>query len=245
MNSNEKAPIFEMPPQEIIAVLLDRVWIVILSGIVCALVSYLYTAFLVTPLYQSKTSMYVLNTQSPDYISSIDISSATSLTKDYSRLVKSRSVLEPVIESLSLNMSYEGLSSKVSVTNPSDTRVLEITVTHSNPESARLIADEIRVKAAEFIVKTMSVDNVNTVDEASLPRVPSSPNTTRNVFIAVFIGILISAVVVVVEHMLNDNIKTPLDVDKYLGLTVLGIIPETEGNVRVTSKKRRKKLKKV
>ena len=87
----------------------------------------------------------------------------------------------------------------------------------------------------------MDVDSVKTVEEANLPDSPSSPSVMRNTLIVAILGILISAGIIILVFMLDDTVKTPEDVETYLGLNVLASIPVYDG-ANAKNKKRVKGL---
>lgn len=76
----------------------------------------------------------------------------------------------------------------------------------------------------------MSADSVNTVEEGNLPTSPSSPNVKKNMMLGALLGLVISMGLIVLISILDDTVKTPDDVEKYLGLNVLTSIPIQEGS---------------
>ena len=159
------------------------------------------------------------------------------LTKDYPELIKSRFVLEAVINELSLPFTYEGLNGMVSVSAPADTRVISITVTDADPVRAMDIANEVRETAAVHIGNVMETEAVNVVETANLPTYKSSPSIGKNTVMGGMAGVLIVAAVTIILYLTNDTVKTAEDVERYLGLSTLAVIPMNEGS----GKKRRKK----
>lgn len=109
-----------------------------------------------------------------------DLQAGTQLVKDYSELIKSRFVLEAVIEQLNLPLSYEQLSDKVTVSTPADTRVISIAVTDSNPVTAMKIANAIRETASTHIRNVMDIETVNIVETANVPTHKASPSARKN-----------------------------------------------------------------
>lgn len=170
-----------------------------------------------------------------------DLQTGSQLTKDYAELVKSRPVLEEVISVLNLDMDTEELADKITVTTPTDTRVMSINVRDAEPKQARDIADAVRQAVGIQIQDIMDVDSVKTVEEANLPDSPSSPSVMRNTLIGAILGILISAGIIILVFMLDDTVKTPEDVETYLGLNVLASIPVYDG-ANAKNKKRVKGL---
>ena len=231
----------EIDLMEICRYLLSKAGYILATGILFAVISLAVTVLFITPQYTSTTKMYILNRQTNDSLTSSDIQSSTYLTKDYMELIKSRTVIESVIAELKLDMDYEGLLSIMEVSTASDTRVVAINVTHPDPYAARDIANAIRIAGATHIQKVMNTEAVNSVDEANVPTTKSSPSLKKNVVIAAMLGILLAAAVFVVSFMMNDKVTTAEDVERYLGISVLGSMPIDEEQLK--QKKARKKQK--
>ena len=215
---------------ELFMALWSKIHLIILAGVLMAFVAFIGTNLLITPMYTSTTSMYVL-TRSGDSsgVTYSDLQTGTQLTQDYMELVKSRPVLEQVIAVLNLDMSTAELENSITTENTANTRILTINVQNEDPKAAKEIADALRESVSIKITEIMEADAVNTIEEANLPSSPSSPNVTRNIAMGAILGILIAAGIVVLIFILDDTIKTPDDVEHYLGLNVLTSIPIEEG----------------
>lgn len=220
---------------EIIRVLWSRAPVIILSGIVLALVAIVGTKLFITPQYQSTTRMYVLAKQNNDTLTNSDLQTSTLLTNDYAELIQSRTVTEAVIAQMNLDLTHEELLNKLEVTVPADTRILTISVTDPDPYMARDLANTIRDTASEHIQQVMDVEAVNVADEANIPEQPVSPNTMRNGLIAGVLGCVIAVAVILVQYLTNDTIKTSEDVERYLQLSTLGMIPLDENEKKIPS----------
>lgn len=239
--SNEKT---EIDLVELFWVLWRKLPLMIAVGLFTALLAFGGSKFLMAPTYQSVTKIYILNKQDSSntnvtYTYS-DLQAGTQLVKDYSELIKSRFVLEAVIEQLNLPLSYEQLSGKVTVSTPADTRVISIAVTDSNPVAAMKIANAIRETASTHIRNVMDIEAVNIVETANVPTHKASPSAGKNTVLGGMLGILIVAAIVILSHLMNDTIQTEEDVEKYLGISTLAMIPLNEAD----SKKKKKKYKK-
>lgn len=204
---------------ELFRVLLSKVHIIILAAILMALVAFVGTKLFVTPMYTSVTKMYVLAKDENSTTSSSNYSELTAgsmLTKDYMELVKSRPVLEKTISVLNLKMQPAELANMISVSTPTDTRIMTVSVESANPKQAKEIADAVREAVSVQIKEIMSVDSVNTVEEGNLPTSPSSPNTMKNMMLGGILGFVIAAGIITLIYLLDDTIKTPEDVENYL-----------------------------
>lgn len=227
---------------ELFMTLWSKAHIIILSGILLGLLAFVGTKLFITPMYTSTTKFYVLTkTTDSGNVTYSDLQTGSQLTKDYAELVKSRPVLEEVVSVLNLDMDTQELADKITVTTPTDTRVMSINVEDAQPKQARDIADAVRQAVGIQIQEIMDVDSVKTVEEANLPDSPSSPSVMRNTLIGAILGILISAGIIILVFMLDDTVKTPEDVETYLGLNVLASIPIYDG-ANTKSKKRVKGL---
>ena len=139
---------------------------------------------------------------------------------------------------MGLYLTYEQMKGKVSVTTPTDTRILAITVKDKDPVMAMKIANAIREAAAVHIMNVMDIQAVNVAETANMPMKKASPSALKNTFVGGILGIFIIIIIVMVRYMMDDTVKTPEDVEKYLQLSTLAVIPLNEGE---TDKKRKKK----
>ena len=232
----------EIDVLELFHVLLNKFWIILLAGIIAALAFVGGTILFITPQYQSTTKMYVLSKQDNNPITQQDMQTSLSLTKDYAELIKSRTVTEGVIAQLNLDLTHEQLLGKVSVDSATDTRILSITVTDPDPYEACKIANAIRDVAANHIKNVMDIDAVNVVETANIPDQKSSPNISKNGVIGGLLGVLLSVAIILIAYISNDTIKTQEDVERYLGLSMLGTIPLTAAD-RKNKKKKQKRAR--
>ncbi|HHU73848.1 MAG TPA: protein-tyrosine kinase [Clostridiales bacterium] len=217
--------------------LYKRIWIIGMASIGFALMAFLFSRFVMEPTYQSTTRVYVQNKEENDVVTYSDLQTGSQLTKDFIQLVKSRPVIEQVILELDLDVKYGTLANMVTVVNPSDTRLLDITVEYKDPYLAKQIADAIREVASVHIMKVMDIGKINKAEDAYIPEFPSSPNILLNTILGGFIGGFLSILIILVLYMLDDTMKTPDDVERYLGLSVLSSIPMHN---RVKEKKKKK-----
>jgi capsular polysaccharide biosynthesis protein len=220
-------------------------WKVILVAMVLAgAIGFGVSEFLITPQYQSTSELYVLST-STTITSLADIQMGSSLTNDYMVVVKGRAVLDQVIKNLGLDENYDSLSAKVSLSNPTNSRCLLITVTDEDPYRAKAIADEIATVGSEFIQVKMMQDKPTIIQNGYADGKPISPNILKNTILAAVVGCLVTIIIIVIAYLLNDTIMGPEDIEKKLGLNVLGTLPleeaDDENNKRGNKAKKKKK----
>ena len=226
----------EIDVAELVHGLLRKAWVIILVGMIAALLAAIGTKLFIKPEYRSTTKMVVLAKQNSDKITNSDLQTSTLLTKDYTELIKSRTVIEGVIARLGLDEDYEGMLGKMSVSTPTDTRMISISITDRDPYQAAMIADAIRDAAAAHIQSVMNTEAVNVADPANIPTKPYKPSAVKNGIIVGAAGVFIAIIIVIISIISNDTIKTTDDVEKYLGLSTLGSIPLTENEVKTKKK---------
>lgn len=226
---------------ELIHVLCSKIHIIVLSAILTALVAFLATKLFMTPVYTSVTKLYVMtkNGENSSSATYTELQSGSMLTKDYMEMVKSRPVLEKVISELNLDMEPEDLEEMITTETPTETRIMSIYVQSTSPKQAKQIADAVRNAVNVQIKQIMNVDSVNTVEEANLPMYPSSPSTKKNMLIGGLLGILASVGIVLFVYLSDDTLKTPADIERYLGLNVLTSIPIQTEEKKVKKRKKR------
>jgi len=217
-----------MELKEYFYVIYKRIWIIILLPLAALLASAYVSCYVLSPVYESNTTLYVINKKDdPQMALYNELLAGQYLVKDYRELVKSRTVTSTVIDELKLaGMTPERLAEKISVSSKNDTRIIEIRVQDTVPEHARDIADKVGEVFISKVVDLMKVENVSVVDRAQVPGSPVKPKPFINIAVAFFTGIMAAVGIVFLFEYLDDTIKTTEDVEKYLGLTVLGTIPE-------------------
>lgn len=227
MNNQENQAV-EIDVFTMLKTLWKRKFSIVLVALVFAIAAFGYSAFLAKKEYQSTSRIYVVSRQNQDNnaLTNSDLQAGSYLVKDYREIILSQNVLTQAIEELKLDMTPAELSKKISVSVPTDTRILSITAKDGNPKEAARIANGLRNVAAEKIISVTKVSDVTTLDEAEVPQSPSSPNIRRNVLLGFIAGAGLMVVLLVVVEVLDDRVKRPEDIEELMGLTLLGIVPD-------------------
>ena len=227
MNNQENQAV-EIDVFATLKVLWKRKFSIILVALVFAIAAFGYSAFLAKKEYQSTSRIYVVSRQNQDNnaLTNSDLQAGSYLVKDYREIILSQNVLSQAIEEMKLDLTPAELSKKISVSVPTDTRILSITAKDGDPKEAARIANGLRNVAAEKIISVTKVSDVTTLDEAEVPQSPSSPNIRRNVLLGFIAGAGLMVVLMVVVEVLDDRVKRPEDIEELMGLTLLGIVPD-------------------
>ncbi len=219
----------EINIRELFQMILRRWWIIAAAFLAAVVFSAVLSFFILDPLYQSNTTIYIGKNDENNTNAAIaynDILLNDRLVKDYRELIMSRRITERVITELGLkDMTPATLAPKISVNSKQDTRFIAISVEDENPELARTIADKIAEVFQQQVVEIMKVENVQIIDSAELPKSPMKPNKKMNLAIGGVLGIMLGLGVIFLVEYLDNTIKTPEDIKKYLDLPVIGTIP--------------------
>ena len=212
--------------------LLGKFYWLLISGFACALIVWLITTFLIAPTYESRVSFYVYNNaEKSNHASTInnsDLQAAESLATTYSKILESNSVLDAVLGDLedSRGMTRKELSKMVDVSVVSDTQLLEVVITSTDAEFACRIAQAFVNVAPTEIVRITKAGGVEVVDRPEVASEKSSPRTVFDTAIGAVAGVIVTAVIMIINMLSDTTLYTPDDIEKLVGATVLGQIPE-------------------
>ena len=243
MNPKQKDEI-EIDLLELFLIIKEKLLVIAAIGLLVGCLACAFTAFLMPPVYTSQSSILVL-TKETTLASLADLQMGSQLTNDYQVLITSRPVLDAVIGNLGLDMEYEELKEDVTIENPTDTRILEISVESPNPEARRDIVNELTIVASNFIGDKMEVVPPKVIEEGQLPVKKTRPIMWKNALIGVLLGLILSAAVIVVMAVMDDTIKSEDDVEKYLGIPTLATVPDRKDYINSDKQKKKKKKKAV
>lgn len=215
----------EMDLLELFHHLKKKIPVLLAACLICAVATFAVTTLLIPQKYTAVTRVYVLNRSEDTAVVSADFSLSDYMINDYKVLITGRNVTKEVISQLNLDMTNRELSKMIQVSAPDNTRVLQISVTDTEAQRAAEIANGVRDVAVAQIKAIMDVDAVNLVYAAETPEEPASPNVWKNTLVGALVGLLAAAGVYSVIFLLDDTIRTEEDVERYLGISTVGVIP--------------------
>ncbi|WP_333564919.1 YveK family protein [Streptococcus parasuis] len=222
--NNQEANMIEIDVLSLLRTIWRKKFLILLTAILTTGLAFAYSAFLVTPQYDSTTRLYVV-TQSSDngaVITTQDLQAGSFLVKDYQEIILSQDVLKNVTTTLGIT---DDIKEKITVNIPVDTRILSISVRDSDPNQAATIANTLRDEAAKKIIEVTKVSDVTTLEAALPAENPSTPQTKRNLVLGFIVGAFLATVLVLVLEVLDDRVKRPQDIEEGLGMTLLGVVP--------------------
>ena len=202
--------------------------IIILITLIAMISSAVVSFFVLSPVYETKTTLIVNRSEASEdkSMTGDEYTVSQKLAVTYGEIIKSRTVLDEVIDSLGLDMTYDELVSKISVSPVGDTQIISIKVQDTNPKKAMDIANAIPKVFTKEVQRITKANGAEVIDTAVLPENPIKPNKLMNVAIATVLGLMISLFVVFLLEYMDNKIKKPEDIEKHLGLPILGVVPK-------------------
>ena len=204
--------------------LLENARRIVAAAVAGMLVFGVYSFVLATPMYRATCRLYVTNA-GDSAINLSDLQIGSYLAADYQEVFNTWEVHEKVLENLGLDYTYDQLERMLAVSNPGDTRILDVTVTSDDPKRAADMANEYANVARGYISLTMDTNEPSILSRALRPESPVSPRRAFNTALGFMLGALVMSAVVTAQFLLDDRIKTADDIRRYAGMAALAIVP--------------------
>lgn len=220
---------YEIDLREIFTLLKSKILYIIAVALAAGLLAYLLTTFLITPQYEASVNMIVNTRQDSNAaVTNDNINSAKNLVPTYAIIIKSNIVMNEVIDRLHLDTTYEALSKKITISSVDNTQVMKISMRDPDPEHAREVVSLIAQIAPDHVIEAVEAGSCKVISEVSVSSSPVFPSIPKNTLLGVLLGIVVSVGFIVVKDMMSNYIVDDEDVQKYLGLPVIGVIPNID-----------------
>lgn len=217
----------EIDLKEMFDYFLGRIsWIIIAVALAVAIGNF-YTVFTRVPMYKSTTSLVLVseNKDSTSYNTS-EQQLNKNLVGTYSEIIKSKTILNEVISNLDLDYSVVQLQNRVTVSSVNNTEIIQITVSDADPKLSTKIANQIANVFVKEVSKFYKLNNVTVLDKAEINNKPYNVNYIKDNAIYVMIGLVLSCGIIFIFFYFDTTIKTSEEIEKKLGLNVIGIVPK-------------------
>jgi capsular polysaccharide biosynthesis protein len=218
-----------MELQEYLNILKKRWSLLVVITLIATLISGVVSYFVIKPTYKSDISVIIGKQNTADANASTmsynDVLMYQKMVKTYSELAKSRTVAEHAISALDIDMKADILRGMIAVAPKGDTEFLTIAVSSKDARQAMELANQLAKSLKEISVTIKKADNVQILDPAQLPTGPDSPKPILNMAIAFFLGLMVSVGLIFLLEYLDNTVKSPDDIEKLLGVSVIGTIP--------------------
>ncbi|AND83735.1 capsular biosynthesis protein [Clostridium tyrobutyricum] len=214
--------------QDFFYIIKKRLKLIVLITLACAVISGLLSVFLIKPTYEASSSIIVGKPTNNIKTDNNDVMMYQNLVKTYAQIAQSDSVARATLNKLNENITLDDFQKMVSVTPEQGTQILTIKADSKDPNEAAKVVDTM---ASSFINESKKVfptgGDIQIMDRAQIPNKPVKPKKTLNVAIAFFLGLIVSVGISFLLEYQDNTIKTEDDIDRYLGLPVIGVIPKS------------------
>ncbi len=218
----------EIEIKELLRYYVKKIPMIIVIGLLCLIIGYLYTGYIKKPLYKGETTLVLVKSEgNGEVVTQNDIVLNQKLVSTYSVVIKSKRVLKQVKERLNLEESVSEIAKKIEVSNQNDTEIIKISVSDESGNKAAIIANTIGEVFTEEIKEIYKLENVATIDEAEEETVAYNIDVVKSSAISMIGGMIIAIGILFISYYFDTTIKSSEEIEKRLGVAVIGNIPLT------------------
>lgn len=219
----------EIDIKDLLLYFVKKIPIIIVVSLIVMLLGMLYSLLFKKPLYYGDVTVILVqednNYSGNGSITQNDLAIAQKLVTTYSEIVRSKRVLNRVIEELDLNYTYEQLKSNVTVSSVKDTEIIKIAVSDENNRQAVNIANKISSVFQDEVTEIYNLENISVIDKAEIQTSPYNIHTLRDTVLFFAVGLVLAVGIIFVVYYFDTSIKSVEEVEKRLEVPVIGTIP--------------------
>ncbi|MBU3093175.1 capsular biosynthesis protein [Clostridium sp. CF011] len=221
--------------KEIFIILKQRLWLIVSITVAAIIIAGIMSFYVIKPTYEAKTSVIIGKPQSTASGSTQynDVKMYQDLVETYSKIAQSELVAQGALDELKGNLTLNQIKDSITVTPQTGTQILTISAKSKSPQEALKVINAISTSFIESSKKVYPIGaDIQVMDKANMPTNPISPNKVRNMAIGFLIGLIISVGLVFILEYSDNTIKTESDVEIYIGLPILGVIPKMTAYIK-------------
>ena len=223
MDKNELNDEVEIDLSQLLKLLKKNIRLIIILALVGIIIAASATTFLISKKYQSQGSVLLKADVVNGSLDSTQVNTNKMMVNNYVKLLQGNNIQDQVAKNL--NITSAEVRSSLSITNTTDTQIIEISSTTVDPGLSKRIVDETISVFTTLIQEKLDVTNVTIVDQPEVNPNPVSPSMVKNVIIGAVAGIVISLGYLLLTYLLYTKIKNGEQAEQYLGVPLLGIVP--------------------
>jgi polysaccharide biosynthesis transport protein len=232
MNQNE---FIEIDLREIGIILLKKWYFIVVCFVLATGSTFVVTRFYMDKVYRAETTLFLGKEKDKiGGLSFTDLQVSNQLVVDYREMLKTRLVAERIKDKIGVDPSV--FQKGVDVKTVKDSRLLSISYEDTDPEIAARVVNELGNIIAQLAADIIEVKNVRIIDTAVVPTAPVKPSLTTNVGLAGVLGILLGVGLIYLLELVDNTFKKPDELEKKVGMAVVGTIPRLAGGNRTKDK---------
>ncbi len=231
--TKEKMEALEIDLQKLFFACLAKWWLILLCAVTAIVATALFTAKMITPMYQSTVILYVNNAsnyEQVNYISSSNLDASQQLVNTYIGIIKTDSVLDQVAQKVGGGLTAGAVRGCLSAKQVSETVLFNVVITHPDPVMALRMAQAVAEVVPGELSAIVEGSSTKVVDEPKLASAPSSPSMKRNCMLGGLLGCMFAVVIIALMHLLDVRIRKEEDLESIFDYPVLGQVPAFAGN---------------
>lgn len=221
----------EISFKDILRIIKKNLIFILIVSLIFAVCSFFVTKFFIKKTYTSTVKLYVsANYNGSSGNEDLSLYSYTSkLVATYIQMLDTNSFYTSVSKELDEKYTASELQAMIKFTGVDDTEVFKADVVSDSPTAAKSIADAV-AKVAPVTISSILKNNsqLKIVDEATIPKNPTSPNVLKNVLLALLAGLVISLAIAFIRDYFDVKIKYNEEMTTLCKVPVLAAIPDFE-----------------
>lgn len=231
--TKEKMEVLEIDLKKVFLACLAKWWLILLCAVAAVVATGVFTAKMITPLYQSTVMLYVNNASNYErvnYISSSNLDASQQLVNTYIGIIRTDSVLEQVAQKAGGGLTAGAVRGCLSAQQIGETVLFNVILTHPDPVVALRMAQAVADVVPGELSAIVEGSSTKVVDDPKLASAPSSPSMKRNCVLGGLIGCMFAVMIIALMHLLDVRIRKEEDLESIFDYPVLGQVPAFAGN---------------
>ena len=209
----------------------------ILVTVVVVFAASIAYVLLMPPRYEARTEVFV-SSESAQSVAGLNAGSnfAQQVVASYARVATTPYVLNGVVRDLRLPLTPEELATKVKAWSPTDSVVVDVTVTDGRADRAAAIANAVAARlstAASTLTLYAAGDKpfvkITQTQRAAVPAAPASPNPPFDLAGGLLAGLLAGFGLAILRSRLNPTIRSLREVPADSSAPLIGSVPFDDG----------------
>ncbi len=231
MNEQQLETTNEISLIDLVKILRANLILILAFTFVFATLATIYAYVIADPKYKSNADVMVQVQTDQAVEGAYDYTTAQKLLATIAELMTKDIVLDNVIDTLGLAMSANQLRSGLTITSSTTSYFINISYVSEDVEETRDVVNAVIDSAIDIANNNLGFspikDKITRTSNAGLG-VYESPNKPLFIIIGIILGGIVGVGLALIKELFNNTFRTKEQLENYLGIQVLGVIPEFE-----------------